>query len=137
MILKDKEERKLQWLEPISHNIFEPNVDRRNCTSCNMISWINKDIVNCSVCDRWIHSGAGSTCLKYWHDIDVNIMTCNFYCTFCITRLINYTKTFKENPSIDYVINCLRSFNLKDTYVRSGEEIDVMKIVIERALEED
>ena len=137
LILKDKEERKLQWPEPISHNIFEPNVDRRNCTSCNMISWICKDIVNCSVCDRWIHSSTGSTCLKYWHDIDVNIMTCNFYCTFCITRLINYTKTFKDNPSIDYVINCLRSFNLKDTDVRSGEEIDVMKIVIERALEED
>ena len=84
-----------------------------------------------------MHSDADSKCLKFWNDKGVNQMKTNFYCTSCVTRLIACVKAFKENPRMYFVINCLRSFNLKDADVRCVEETDIMKIVIGRALEKD
>jgi len=58
-------------------------------------------------------------------------MISNFYCNYCITRLIKYIKTVKENLSLDSIINCLRPFNLKDVDMRYKEVIDFIKIIIE------
>ena len=38
VILDNKQECNFQWLDTILCNVFEPNIDRRNCKSCNMIS---------------------------------------------------------------------------------------------------
>ena len=60
-----------------------------------------------------------------------------FYCCICIDKLIAFQRSTREDCSIHNILNFLHSLNLEGINIREREEIDLMNIIISRALEEN
>ena len=94
--------------------IFKAQVDEKVCPYYNIVSWTRIPVVLYSLCNYWVYSHEGSSCLEYYNGIDVNHMNCNFYCLVCLDNLVKYYKNIFNKTDIDGIINCLDSFNLED-----------------------
>ena len=94
--------------------------------------------MNCILFDLWVHSSNDSQCLKYWKDIDVNLIEddedMHYYCPMCIDTLISYQKSTKEEFNVDNLLNCLRSFDLEGVEIKDEVEINIIRVVLSEAL---
>ena len=86
-----------------------------------------------------MYSHKGTSCVKYWTDEDLEDLSIdeNFYCCSCIDKLIDFQRSTKELSCIKNIINCLQSFNLSGVSIRTSKEIELLTIIIGRALGED
>ena len=130
--------REITWPAIESHNIFHPSVDKTLCPMCDLITCTDEPSMNCILCDLWVHSSNDSQCLKYWKDIDVNLIEddedMHYYFPMCIDTLISYQKSTKEECNVDNLLNCLRSFNLEGVEIKDEVEINIIRVVLSEAL---
>ena len=138
VILPSIDTRHPVWSRIESHNIFYPTVDTKLCPVCNKLTYTDEPTIQCVLCELWVHCQAGEPCMKYWSDIDIDEIVDNesmhYYCPACVDTLISYQKTTKEKCTVDSLINCLRSFNLEGVDVKEEEEIEILNIVLSKAL---
>ena len=137
VLLRNKNKFQCKLPDKVSFNIFDTNENRRCCPICSKISWNSHPVIECCLCDRWIHSQSNSECLTYWDGIDVNGLSLEnkFFCSVCINTLITYCKdTFNTFDTIE-AINCLKSFNLDEMEELSEENLEILQIVIRNAIE--
>ena len=130
--------REPSWPEIESHNVFHPSVDKKLCPMCNLLTCAKESSGFCALCNLWVHCDGDSQCMKYWKDIDMDMIedneNINYYCPTCIDTLTSYQKSTKEECNVDNLLTCLRSFNLEGVEIKDAEEIEILNVVLSEAL---
>ena len=132
--------RDIIWPELESDSIFGTKEDKKCCAMCHKLTYADEpNCAECVLCKLWIHSHEGTTCLKHWTENELNDLSeeDNFYCCTCIDKLLAFQRSTGEESAIENIINCLRSFNLKDVTIWSRKEIELLHVIIGRALGDD
>ena len=120
--------------------MFNSDSNEKCCPICKKLTYTDEpNCIECILCKLCVHSHKGTSCVKHWTDEDLEDLDKddNFYCCTCIDKLLAFQRSTGEDSSIENVMNCLRSFNLDGITIRTREEIELMTVIIGRALGED
>ena len=102
-----------------SHIIFHLSVGKKLCPRYNKFSLSYQEAaVYYCLCHLRDHCDKAIACRKYWKDVDIDAIEdnvkINYYCPKCIDTLTSYQKGTREDCNVDSLLNCLRSFDLKE-----------------------
>ena len=102
-----------------------------------MVSWTVKSIVECNLCNQWIHSRDNYDCVRHYGTVDVNGMENVFLYRKCMVKLITMRKNIFNDTKVDRIIILLNPLNINNDFVSERNHIGKLKFVLSDRISEN